>query len=174
MSPTLEQAAAAVQCRSPDLSLSLSLCLDSLTVNPSRHKQRRQLGNRTIAILQRHSIMTTSDRFHTLLKNSSNPPPPPRLLFSISHLHSITVSLAHTPLPLSSVNYCKVSMSRISFFIQFLLFLLIYSRFVFKYLSCYFSLITPSLHFCLLPFLSLSLSFSSRISACWRIQSLVV
>lgn len=106
------------QCRSPDLSLSHSLSLSrslflslSLSWLPhcksiQTHKQRQQLGNRTIAILQWHSIMTTSDRFHTLLKNSR--PPHPLLLFSISHSLSITASLAHTLLPLSSNNYCKI------------------------------------------------------------------
>lgn len=108
------------QCRSPDLSLSLSPLL-SLSWLPhcksiQTHKRWRQLGNRTIAILQRLSITATwpatSDRFHTLVKNRS---PPPDSFCSISHSVSVSVSLAHSLLPLSSDNYCSIYLSRIYF-----------------------------------------------------------
>lgn len=102
------------RCRSPDLSLSLSLfalCLDSFTVNPSRHKQRRQLGNRTVARLQWLSIMATSQRFHTLLKNS----PPPHD-FSLFHTRFLSASPAPPLLPLSSDNYCSICVSIIQIF----------------------------------------------------------
>lgn len=96
--------------------------------------------------------MTTSDRFHTFLKNSS---PPDFFFLSISHLSSIAFSLAHTLLPLSSNNYCEAICQGYLFFIQFLP--LCFFRSTADLLStlCLVTFLsTPSSHVCLLPSLS--------------------
>lgn len=94
------------QCRSPDLSLplsvflSLSFCLDSLTVNPSRHTSSGDSWETELLLFSNGINHDHLGPFPHILKNSS----PPWLLFSVLDSLSITVSLAHTLQPLSSNN----------------------------------------------------------------------
>lgn len=135
----------------------ITLSRDSFTVNPSKcTSKRRQLGNRTIAILQRHSIMTTSDHLHTLIKRMIRPPS-----FSISHsLSSASRSLVPSCLVVSRLlkNVCvkDVSLRRISTVLHFTFKVDLVS------VLCS-SLLTLSLHFGLPPTLSRSISLLASL-----------